>query len=129
MRSRFAARRMQPFFWKACEGRGCRRVERFSLGDIMNVARREFLLFAGAALATTVASRLSWTTTSWAQTWPARPIRAIVPFVASTGIDIVARLVMNELSTQLGQPIVIENRPGASATLGAAVVAKASADG
>jgi tripartite-type tricarboxylate transporter receptor subunit TctC len=95
----------------------------------MNVARREFLLFAGAALATTVASRLSWTTTSWAQTWPARPIRAIVPFVASTGIDIVARLVMNELSTQLGQPIVIENRPGASATLGAAVVAKAAADG
>ena len=52
------------------------------------------------------------------QTWPAKPIRIIVPFSAGSGTDIVARTVAERLSTQLGQPIVVENRPGAGSTIG-----------
>ena len=63
------------------------------------------------------------------QTWPTRPIRAIVPFAPGTGADLVARLVFNQLSQQLGQQIVIENRGGAGGTLGTAMVAKADPDG
>jgi tripartite-type tricarboxylate transporter receptor subunit TctC len=90
----------------------------------MRLSRLRFLRFASAGLATPLVSGLAW-----AQAWPTRPIRAIVPYAPGTGIDIVGRLVLNELSTQLGQSIVVENRPGASATIGAAMVAKAAADG
>src|SRR5258708_428669 len=90
----------------------------------MNFARREFLRFAGAGLAAPAVSRLSW-----AQTWPTRAIRAIVPILAGTGVDVISRLVLAQLSTQLGQAIVIDNRPGASGTIGGAAVARADADG
>jgi len=90
----------------------------------MNVARREFLGLIGAGLATSAAARLAR-----AQTWPTRPIRAIVPILAGSGVDVLSRLVLNELSNGLGEPVVIENRPGASGTIGAAIVAKADADG
>src|SRR6059036_433022 len=68
-------------------------------------------------------------TVAWAQAWPARPIRIIVPFTPGSGTDIIARTVTERLSPQLGQPIVIENRPGAGGTIGAAVVAKSGPDG
>src|SRR5438093_2070998 len=61
--------------------------------------------------------------------WPAKPIRAIVPFAPGTGADVVSRLVFNQLSIQLGQQIVIENRGGAGGTIGTAAVAKADPDG
>jgi tripartite-type tricarboxylate transporter receptor subunit TctC len=61
--------------------------------------------------------------------WPTRPIRAIVPFAPGTGTDVLARLVFNQLSVQLGQQIVVENRGGAGGTLGAAMVAKSEPDG
>jgi tripartite-type tricarboxylate transporter receptor subunit TctC len=61
--------------------------------------------------------------------WPTRTIRAIVPFAPGTGADVVSRLVFNQLSIQLGQQIVVENRGGAGGTLGAAMVAKADPDG
>ena len=64
-----------------------------------------------------------------AQTWPGRPIRAIVPFSAGSGTDVISRVVLDQLSTVLGQPIVVENRGGAGATIGAAMVAKAEPDG
>jgi tripartite-type tricarboxylate transporter receptor subunit TctC len=64
-----------------------------------------------------------------AQTWPTRPLRAIVPVAAGTITDIVPRLVFEQLSAQLGQSIVVENRPGAGATSGAGFVAKADPDG
>ncbi len=64
-----------------------------------------------------------------AQAWPAKPIRIIVPFTPGSGTDIMARTVTERLSPQLGQPIVIENRPGAGGTIGAAVVAKSEPDG
>lgn len=64
-----------------------------------------------------------------AQSWPAKPIRAIVPYTAGGAIDIVSRTVLAQLSIQLGQPIVIESRPGAGGTIGTAAVAKAEPDG
>lgn len=64
-----------------------------------------------------------------AQGWPARPLRAIVPVGAGSSTDIVHRIVLEQLSEQLGQPIVVENRLGAGGTIGTAVVAKAPADG
>jgi tripartite-type tricarboxylate transporter receptor subunit TctC len=64
-----------------------------------------------------------------AQTYPAKPIRLMVPFPPGGSTDIVARIVAQKLSAQLGQPLVIENRGGAGGTLGAAVVAKAPPDG
>jgi tripartite-type tricarboxylate transporter receptor subunit TctC len=64
-----------------------------------------------------------------AQTWPAKPLKAVVPFAAGSLIDIVPRLVFEQLSTQIGQGIVVENRPGAGGTIGASVVAKAVPDG
>jgi tripartite-type tricarboxylate transporter receptor subunit TctC len=64
-----------------------------------------------------------------AQTWPARPLRVIVPFPAGTITDIVPRVVFEQLAVQLGQSIVVENRPGAGATTAAAAVAKADPDG
>ena len=61
--------------------------------------------------------------------WPERPIRIIVPFTAGSGTDIVARTVGESMSKSLGQPIIIENRPGAGGTLGAGQVAKSAPDG
>jgi tripartite-type tricarboxylate transporter receptor subunit TctC len=86
--------------------------------------RRQFLTSITAALA---AASLPGTTL--AQAWPSRPIRAMVPFAAGSSLDIVGRLVMDPLSTQLGQPIVIENRGGAGGTIGSALVAKSEGDG
>ena len=64
-----------------------------------------------------------------AQNWPTRTIRAILPFAPGTGADVVSRLVFNQISIQLGQQIVVENRGGAGGTIGAAAVAKADPDG
>ena len=64
-----------------------------------------------------------------AQPWPARPVHAIVPVGTGSSTDIVHRLVLEQLSAVLGQPIVVENRAGAGGTIGTAVVAKAPADG
>ena len=64
-----------------------------------------------------------------AQSWPSRPIRAIVPYTAGGAIDIVSRTVAQQLSLQLGYPIVIESRPGAGGVIGTAAVAKADPDG
>ena len=64
-----------------------------------------------------------------AQTWPSKPIRAIIAFAAGSATDVIPRVVFEPLSAQLGQPIVVENRGGAGTTIGAALVAKAEADG
>lgn len=64
-----------------------------------------------------------------AQTWPAKPVRALVPFAAGTITDIVPRLVFEQLSTQLGQSFIVENRPGAGSTTAATAVANADPDG
>jgi tripartite-type tricarboxylate transporter receptor subunit TctC len=64
-----------------------------------------------------------------AQAWPTRAITVIVPFGAGSGADVIARIVLEQVSKQVGQPIVIENRGGAGGTLGAKTVAQASPDG
>jgi tripartite-type tricarboxylate transporter receptor subunit TctC len=64
-----------------------------------------------------------------AQDWPNRPVRLIAPFPAGALTDITARVLAQELSVRLGQPFVVENRPGASGMIGAQIVAKAEPDG
>jgi tripartite-type tricarboxylate transporter receptor subunit TctC len=63
------------------------------------------------------------------QTWPARPIRAISPFSAGNANDVVARIVLEVVAQQIGQSFVIDNRPGAGGSVGAAVAARAEPDG
>jgi tripartite-type tricarboxylate transporter receptor subunit TctC len=61
--------------------------------------------------------------------WPSKPIRIIVPFAAGGAVDTVGRTLGERLSVQLGQPVLIENKPGANANIGADAVAKAAPDG
>jgi tripartite-type tricarboxylate transporter receptor subunit TctC len=83
-------------------------------------------IFAGVLASLLVAAPLP----SQAQAWPTRqPVRVIVPLTAGSAIDIVGRLVFEQVSRQIGQTVVIENRPGASQTIGATAVAKADPDG
>jgi tripartite-type tricarboxylate transporter receptor subunit TctC len=64
-----------------------------------------------------------------AQTWPARTIRAIVPLSAGSATDVVARTVLEQVSRQIGQPIIVENRTGAANTIAMNLVAKSDPDG
>jgi len=61
--------------------------------------------------------------------YPTKPVRMIVPNPAGGGVDIIARLVGNKLSQQLGQSIIVENRPGAGGTIGLGILAQSPADG
>jgi len=89
----------------------------------MNLSKRDLmtwlLLVAGSLMG-------PWAS---AQTWPARPIRLVVPFPPGGLIDNMARLVAPRLAQELGQPVVIDNKPGAGGNLGAAEAARAPADG
>ena len=80
-----------------------------------------YAVFAAAILAAAGAAL--------AQTWPARTVTAVIPFTAGNANDIVGRIVLEQVSKQLGQPIIIENRPGAGGTTGVAAVAKSTPDG
>lgn len=64
-----------------------------------------------------------------AQAWPGKPVHVIVPYAAGTITDVVPRIVLDQVAAQIGQPIVIENRPGAGGSTGAGIVAKAAPDG
>src|SRR3954470_17230548 len=68
-------------------------------------------------------------TCAHAQSYPNRPIRLIVPFAAGGAVDVLARLLAGKLSDQVGQPVIVENRPGAGGTLAAEGVAKSPPDG
>src|SRR5262245_50146685 len=64
-----------------------------------------------------------------AQTWPQRPVKIIVPFAAGGNTDGIARLIAQPLNDALGEPVVVENRPGAAGALAAESVARSPADG
>lgn len=64
-----------------------------------------------------------------AQTYPAKPIRFVVPYPSGGGTDIVARLIAAKMTASMGQPVVVDNKPGASTVIGTDMVAKAPADG
>jgi tripartite-type tricarboxylate transporter receptor subunit TctC len=90
----------------------------------MKLARRQFLQLAAGAAALPAVSRIAR-----AQTYPSRPVRLIVGFAAGGGYDIVARLIGQWLSERLGQPFVIENRPGAGTNIATEAVVRAPPDG
>ena len=72
---------------------------------------------------------LLWSTALSAQDWPSRQVTIVVPFIAGSTPDSLARIVAESLQQKLSQPFVIENRPGASGNTGTAAVAKAAPDG
>lgn len=87
-------------------------------------ARRSILCSAALAAAAVFAPQAAF-----AQAWPAKPIKAIVPFAAGSATDQIGRAFAAEMSKTLGQSIVVENKPGVNGMLGAADVAKAAPDG
>jgi tripartite-type tricarboxylate transporter receptor subunit TctC len=90
----------------------------------MKLPRRQFLQLAAGAAALPAASRIAR-----AQAYPSRPVRLIVPFAPAGGADTIARLMGQWLSERLGQPFIIENRPGGGANIGTEAVVRASPDG
>ena len=86
---------------------------------MLELTRRRHLGLIGAALAAPALPRLAR-----AQAWPSKQIRAVIPFTAGSTVDIVARIVFEPLSQQLGQSIIVENRGGAGGTIGAGMVAR-----
>jgi tripartite-type tricarboxylate transporter receptor subunit TctC len=95
---------------------------------VKSTTRRQFLRFSGTAFTTAAFPQFAWAQGS-AQTWPTKAIRLIVPLTAGSATDVMGRLVMDQVSAQLGQPIIVENRPGAGNTIGMGAVAKAEPDG
>src|SRR3954468_13081825 len=86
--------------------------------------RRQFMLLAGAIAA------LGLPGMGLAQeAWPSRPITIVVPFTPGTGIDVLARTLGQKLSQRVGQPVIVENKAGASGYIGTEAVARAAPDG
>jgi tripartite-type tricarboxylate transporter receptor subunit TctC len=90
----------------------------------MKLPRRNFLHLAAGAAALPAMPRFAW-----AQAYPSRPVRLIVPFGPAGAMDITARLIGQSLSVRLGQQFVIENRPGAGGNVGTEAVVRAAPDG
>jgi tripartite-type tricarboxylate transporter receptor subunit TctC len=90
----------------------------------LKLPRRTFLRLAAGAAALPAMSRIAW-----AQAYPTRPVRIIIPFPAGQATDTIARLMGQSLSERLGQPFVIENRTGAGGNIGTETVVRATPDG
>jgi tripartite-type tricarboxylate transporter receptor subunit TctC len=90
----------------------------------MKLRRRRFLYLAAGAAALPILSRIAS-----AQAYPSRPVRIIVPVAPGGALDILARLIGQWMSERLGQPFIIENRPGAGTNIGIEAVVRAPADG
>jgi tripartite-type tricarboxylate transporter receptor subunit TctC len=94
-----------------------------ALDHFMHRWRRQAALLAASACA------FLFATGAFAQSFPSRPVTMIVPFAAGGATDVVARLLSAEVSARLGQPVLVENKPGAAGALGANFVAKSAPDG
>jgi tripartite-type tricarboxylate transporter receptor subunit TctC len=92
--------------------------------DRLGLARRRFLQLAAGAIGSPILPR-----SAWAQAYPSRPIRLVVGFPAGQTADIVARLMGQWLSERLGQPVVVDNRPGAASNIATELVVHAPPDG
>src|SRR5215813_2587313 len=90
----------------------------------MKLPRRNFLHLAAGAAALPAVPRLAW-----AQAYPSRPVRIVVGVAPAGPTDILARLMGQWLSERLGQPFIIENRPGGGGNIATEVVVRAPADG
>jgi tripartite-type tricarboxylate transporter receptor subunit TctC len=90
----------------------------------LKFTRRQFLHLAAGAAALPAVSRVAW-----AQAYPTRPVRVIVPYAPAGGTDITARLIGQWLSERLGQQFIVENRPGAGANIGTEAAVNAPPDG
>src|SRR5512139_4012055 len=85
----------------------------------LSAIRRAVVAFAAVILAGTAA----------AQSYPSKPIRIVVPFAAGSATDTMARSYANEMQKLLGQPVIVDNKPGANGMIGAEAVARAGPDG
>ena len=94
----------------------------------MKVKRREVLSAASAAVATAMAAT-GRGVQAWAQTFPSKPIRWIIPFAAAGNYDVTSRLVGEAMGRRLGQTVIPDNRPGAGGIVGMEAAANAPADG
>ena len=90
----------------------------------MKLPRRRFLHLAAGAAALPTVSRFAW-----AQAYPSRPVRLVIGYPPGGSADITARLTGQWLSERLGQPVVIESRPGAATNLATEAVVRAPPDG
>ncbi|MBI2771295.1 MAG: tripartite tricarboxylate transporter substrate binding protein [Burkholderiales bacterium] len=99
-----------------------------SINDNVAIQRRRILRVMGAACAIAMTPRLVLAQANH-PSYPSRPIRLVVPSAAGGAPDAICRVMGNELATALGQPIVIDNKPGAGGAIGMTEVARAAADG
>src|SRR5215468_10460884 len=99
-------------------------LHRYGSTRTVKLSRRRFLNLAAGAFALPAVSRFAW-----AQAYPDRPVRILVGYAPGGGNDVAARLIGQWLSERLGQPFVIENRPGAGTNIATEAVVQAPADG
>src|SRR5262245_34318453 len=90
----------------------------------MRLPRRRFLHLAAVAIGTLAAPRLAS-----AQAYPARPIQVIGPFAGGSASDVVMRILLDRMGKSVGQPFVVDNRPGAGGNIGTNAATKAAPDG
>ena len=82
-----------------------------------------------ATIAVIISGAVGSAASAWAQQYPTKPIRIVAPFGAGGLVDVLARAVGEKLRASLGQPIIVDNRPGSGGNIGADIVAKETADG
>jgi tripartite-type tricarboxylate transporter receptor subunit TctC len=90
----------------------------------MKLPRRSFLHLTAGAAALPAVSHFAW-----AQSYPSKPVRVIVPFAPAGNTDLIARLIGQWLNERLGQPFIVDDRPGAGTHIGTEAAVRAPADG